>query len=75
MDNLFDIREDIRYRLLFNKKLKEHPEVVQFFFTLKSWIDLNAKYEAPAQPEVRGAGRMAIFRNILVKPRVPSLKE
>lgn len=75
MANLFDIREDIKYRILFDRKLKEHPEVVQFFFTLKNWIDLNKRYETPAQPEVRAGGRMAIFRNMLIKPRKPSLKE
>ena len=72
MENLFDIRQDIKYRLAFQKKLKDQPEVVQFFFTLKKLIDFQDNYEAPEVPEKRGS---RMFSSMVISKRVPSLKE
>lgn len=72
MDNLFEIRKDIKHRLAFERKLKEHPDVVQFFFTLEKLLDYQSKYEAPAVPEQRGS---RMFSSMVIRKGVPSPKE
>lgn len=72
MENLFEIRQDIKYRLAFQQKLKDQPDVVQFFFTLEKLLDYHTRYEAPEVPEKRGS---RMFASMVIQKRVPALKE
>lgn len=72
MDNLFEIRKDIKHRLAFEKKLKEHPDVVQFFFTLEKFLDCHSKYESHAVPNQRGS---RMFSSMVIRKGEPSTKE
>ena len=35
MDNLFEVREDIKYRWEFERKLNDDFDIVQFYFTVE----------------------------------------
>lgn len=72
MDNLHELRQDIKVRLAFQKKMQEYPSIVQFFFTLEKLNEYYNTYNQPALPEKRGTG---IFRGMVTKQAVPSPKE
>lgn len=47
MDNLHELRQDIRLRLAFEDKIKSHYNIVQFFLTLERFNKIYTDYSCP----------------------------